>query len=49
LGYELRLLENVLWRECGSDTWRDFIGFDGERTVTGGGFRIAIGGMEIVK
>jgi hypothetical protein len=45
----LRLLEILLRRECGSDTWRDFIGFDGERTVTGGGFRIDIGGMEIVK
>lgn len=39
LRHELRLLK-ILVR---SDTWRDCIGFEGERTKTGGGLRVAIG------
>jgi len=42
-GHELRMLENLVRRECRNDTWRDGIGRSGERTVTGGCLRRDIG------
>lgn len=47
-GHELRMLENLVGRECRSDTWRDGIGCGGERTVAGGCLRRYIGDYEMM-